>query len=192
MLLMLPIHFRSVEHQKLRRKYGKEKGDRIGGELGIISGRGFFIFLFAIWLSPQPRFTIPLLEGQPIIFPLVVFSIPFVNLLIFIPFFVVGAWFGIAGVRATGLAVAETHRPEKVITSGVYGVMRHPQYFGAIMAHLGFSVLLSALYSILCAPLVILYNYLVAWKEEKELIREFGRQYEDYRRRVPMLRPKIR
>jgi protein-S-isoprenylcysteine O-methyltransferase Ste14 len=69
--------------------------------------------------------------------------------------------------------------------------MRHPQYFGAIMAHVGFSVLLSALLSLLYTPLVILCNYLVARKEEKKLIREFGKQYGDYKKRVPMLYPKI-
>nr|MDO8134451.1 isoprenylcysteine carboxylmethyltransferase family protein [Candidatus Njordarchaeum guaymaensis] len=190
MWLMLPIHFRSVEHQKLETERGKDKGKRIGARYGVISGWGFFIFLFAIWLSPQPRFTIPFLEGHSIVIPLIDFSIPLTNLLIFLPFLVVGAWFGIAGVKATGLAVAETHRSEKVVSTGVYGVMRHPQYFGAIMTHVGFSILMSALYSLIYTPFVILYNFLVARKEEKELIREFGKQYEDYRKRVPMLRPK--
>jgi protein-S-isoprenylcysteine O-methyltransferase Ste14 len=45
--------------------------------------------------------------------------------------------------------------------------------------------------SIIYTPFVILYNYLVARKEEKELVREFGKQYEDYGKRIPMFRPII-
>jgi protein-S-isoprenylcysteine O-methyltransferase Ste14 len=186
---MLPIHFRSVEHQQLRRKYGKEKADRVGSLLGMISGWGFFIFLFGVWLSPQPRFVIPSFEDLSIVIPIVNFSIPLLHLILSIPFIAVGAWFGIAGVKATGLRVAETHKPESVVSDGIYSHIRHPQYFGAILAHLGITLLLSSLYSLIYTPFVILYNYLVARKEEKELAREFGKQYEDYRKRVPMLRP---
>jgi protein-S-isoprenylcysteine O-methyltransferase Ste14 len=88
--------------------------------------------------------------------------------------------------------VAETHRAERVVTTGVYSVVRHPQYLGGLLAHLGISVLLSAWYSLLFTPLVVLLNYLIAWKEEVELVREFGMEYEEYRMTVPMLIPRIR
>ena len=32
----------------------------------------------------------------------------------------------------------------------------------------------------------------MSWKEEKELIREFGKDYEDYKKSVPMLIPKLK
>jgi protein-S-isoprenylcysteine O-methyltransferase Ste14 len=48
----------------------------------------------------------------------------------------------------------------------------------------------SAWYSLLSTPLVIVLIYLISRKEEEELIREFGREYEDYKKRVPMLIPK--
>lgn len=188
---MLPIHFRSVEHEKLRRKYGKDKGDRVGSLLGMISGWGFFIFLFGVWLSPQPRFLISSFQDLSVVIPVVNFSIPLLHLILSIPFIAIGAWFGIVGVKATGLRVAETHKPERVISDGIYSHIRHPQYFGAILAHLGITLLLSSLYSLIYTPFVILYNYLVARKEEKELVREFGKQYEDYGKRIPMFRPII-
>jgi len=34
--------------------------------------------------------------------------------------------------------------------------------------------------------------YLLSWKEEEELIREFGKEYEDYKKKVPMLIPRFR
>jgi protein-S-isoprenylcysteine O-methyltransferase Ste14 len=112
-------------------------------------------------------------------------------LLIFIPFFVVGAWFGVKGVIQTSLRVAEIHRAERIVTSGVYSIIRHPQYFGGILAHIGFSFLLSALYSLLVTPLVIAIIYVISWKEENELTKEFGQEYVEYRSKVPLLIPKL-
>jgi protein-S-isoprenylcysteine O-methyltransferase Ste14 len=185
---MLPLHFLSVEHLKFQEKYGKERGTKITQYLGLVSGWGFFIFWFGIWLSPQARFTIPLLQSITIFN----FSIPIFHLILAIPITVLGAWFAIQGVKATTLKVSETHRAEKVITTGIYSRIRHPQYFGGILAHIGITFLLSALFSLISTPLIVLYNYLTCWKEEKELIKEFGREYEDYRKKVPMLIPKIK
>ena len=119
-------------------------------------------------------------------------TIYLVNFLIFIPFFVAGAWFGIKGVIQTTLKVAETHRAKRVITKGVYSIVRHPQYLGGILAHIGVSFLLSAFYSLLVTPIVIGFIFIISWKEEKELTKEFGQEYEDYKKKVPMLIPLIK
>jgi len=111
-------------------------------------------------------------------------------MLIFIPFFVVGAWFGIKGVTETTLKVAETHRPERIVTTGVYSIVRHPQYLGGLIAHIGISILLSALYSLLVTPLIAVLIYLISRKEEDELAKEFDDEYVDYSNKVPMLLPK--
>ncbi len=190
--LILPIHFLSVEHLKFQKKYGLEKGDKITKILGMASGWGFFIFLFGIWISPQPKFTVPIFQDLIIIIPFINYSIPLVHLIISIPIILLGAWFGIVGVKETTLEVSETHKAEKVVTTGIYSFIRHPQYFGAILSHLGISILLSSLFSLLSTPLIILYNYLTAWKEERELIKEFGKDYEEYKKNVPMLYPKLR
>lgn len=182
-------YFLSLEHHKLEEKYGKQKGKQIGVISGVISGWGFFLFWFGIWLSPQDSFTIPFLQNFSIQIPLLNVTIYLVNFLIFIPFFITGSWFGIKGVIQTSLKVAETHRTERIVTSGVYSIVRHPQYLGGILAHIGFSFLLSRSYSLLVTPLVIAIIYLISWKEENELIKEFGQNYEDYKNYVPMLVP---
>jgi len=61
-----------------------------------------------------------------------------------------------------------------------------------VLAHIGISFLLSALFSLIFTPLVILLNILVAWKEEQELIKEFGEDYETYKEKVPMFFPKLK
>jgi len=190
-VIMIP-YFLSLEHVKLEEKYGKEKGKKIGEIYGLISGWGFFLFWFGIWFSPQERFIIPFLQDFSFQISMLCLTIYLVNLLIFIPLFVAGAWFGIKGVIQTTLKVAETHRPKKVVTSGVYSIVRHPQYFGGILAHIGFSFLFSALGSLFVTPLIIVLIYVISWKEEKELTKEFGSKYRDYQKKVPMLLPEAR
>jgi len=189
--LALPLHFWSVEHQKLQRKYGKERGIKIGNIFGTISGGMEFLFLIGLWISPQPRFTVHVLSSSSISIPFVNFSIPILHLMIALPFVLAGAWLAIKAVKALGLEVAEVHgKPRKIMTSGPYSVVRHPQYFGAILVQIGMSFLFSAWYSLLFTPVYIFYNYLISWKEEKELIREFGREYKNYQKKVPMFIPR--
>ena len=182
LLIIVPIHFLSVEHSRLDSKFGKEKGFKVGAALGMISGWGFFLFLFGLWISPQERFSLQL-SGISFL------GVPLSHLLLAIGFLLPGAYLGIKGVTEMGLKVAETHRAERVISSGVYSRVRHPQYLGAILAHVGASFLLSAYYSILVTPLIIGVNWILCWKEEKELIKEFGDDYREYQDSVPMLFP---
>jgi protein-S-isoprenylcysteine O-methyltransferase Ste14 len=192
MCFMVPLHFLSVEHLKFQKKYGEDKGNKITGILGLTSGWGFFIFWFGIWISPQPRLIIPFMQNPNIIIPFIKFSIPIFHLFISVPFILIGAWLGIVSVRETSLKVAETHRTEKIVSTKIYSIIRHPQYFGGLLAHIGISFLLSSLLSLIFTPLVILLNFLVAWKEEKELLKEFGNDYEIYKEKVPMFFPKLK
>jgi protein-S-isoprenylcysteine O-methyltransferase Ste14 len=127
-----------------------------------------------------------------ILLPLLDFSVPLPHLIAFVPLFVVGAWLGLKGVGEMTLKVAETHRAEKIATMGVYSVVRHPQYLGGLFAHVGISFLLSAWFSLLSTPLMIALIFLISRKEEQELVKEFGNEYVDYSKRVPMLMPRMR
>ncbi len=192
LMATIPLHFLSVEHLKLQQKYGKEKGIKIGVVYGVVSGWAFFFFWIGIWFSPQPRFTVPILQNLGFFVPFVDFRIPSIHVIICIPFLLPGAWLAIEGVKETTLIVAETHRTEKIVKAGVYSQIRHPQYFGGLLAHVGISFLLSAWYSVLSTPLMVVFIYLISRKEEEELIREFGGEYEDYRKTAPMLIPRLR
>lgn len=191
-LIIFPIYIWSLEHVKLQDRFGKERGIKIGDTLGLISGWGFFLFLFGIWISPQPRFTIPIFSDLKLKIPIIDFTIPLIHVLIFIPSIIIVLWFALMGVKEVTLKVAETHRPEKVVITGVYSLIRHPQYLGALLAHLSISVLFSALYSLVFTPLLFIYILFIAWKEEIELVKEFGKEYEEYKTKVPMLIPKLR
>lgn len=190
MFTAILIHFKSVEHIRLQRKYGKKRGAKIGKIYGAVSGTMEFIFLIGLWISPQPRFTIPLSSDLTVsVFNL---SIPILHLVISTLLTAAGARFGIEGARTTGMEVAETHcKPNKLETTGIYSTVRHPQYLGWILSHIGLSTFLSAWYSMLFTPILITLIYLISKKEEDELIREFGEEYRDYQEKVPMLIPKF-
>lgn len=195
MVAVVPIHFLSVEHSRLEQRYGLKKGEKIGAVLGMISGWGFFIFLISIWIAPQPQFSLPILQEITIIIPLLgllVLQIPITHFALAIVFIIPGAWLGVKGVAEIGLRVSETHKPERVITTGLYSRMRHPQYTGAILAHIGITLLLSSFYSLLATPLVIFINFILCWKEEKELVKEFGNDYVQYQKSVPMFIPRFK
>jgi protein-S-isoprenylcysteine O-methyltransferase Ste14 len=191
-IAVVPIHFVSVNHIRLEEKYGKERGTRVGAILGMISGWGIFLFLFGLWISPQPQFIIPAMQELQIAIPIFGFltlQIPILHLLLALVFVIPGAWLGIKGVTDIGLEASETHRPTHIITTGVYSRIRHPQYLGAMLSHIGITFLVSGFYSLLVTPLVIVINSLLCWKEEKELLREFGDAYSQYKKQVPMFFP---
>ena len=189
---MVPLHFASVEHRKLETKYGMEKGKKIGEILGLVSGWGFFLFWIGIWVSPQPRLHISsALPNLPIHLPFIKASIPLLHVLISIILLVPGGWLALLAVRKTSLRVAETHRTERIVTDSVYSIVRHPQYLGGLLAHVGISFLLSAWLSAVSTPLIVLLLFLISRKEEKELVREFSREYQEYKEDVPMFIPKL-
>jgi protein-S-isoprenylcysteine O-methyltransferase Ste14 len=192
LIAIVPLHFLSVEHLKLQKRFGGKKGKKIGEFFGLFSGWVFFLFWIGIWFSPQQRFTVPIFQNQAVLVPFINFSIPLLHMIIGTPFLIAGSWLGIKGVKETTLKVAETHRTETIVTAGVYSIVRHPQYLGGLLAHAGISFLLSAGYSLFLTPLTIILIYLISKKEEEELVKEFGKEYDDYRKKVPMLIPRLR
>jgi protein-S-isoprenylcysteine O-methyltransferase Ste14 len=184
-ILILVPYFLSLEHWRLRQLFGEERSVIVGDTLGVVSGWGFFGFWIGLWIAPQ--------EGLPVIgytVSVLGSEVSLLYLLLSLVFLVPAFWLGLGGVRQLSLRVSETHRPVGVVSGGVYGLVRHPQYLGGVMGHLGVSLLLSSRDSLLVTPIVVCVVYLICWKEEKELVREFGDQYREYQGKVPMLVPR--
>ncbi len=188
-IVSVPFLVLSYEHVRLWEKYGKEKGAKIGEIYGRISGDLMFISLIGIFLSPQPRFIVPIFQNLFILVPIINFSIPLIHLIISIPFVWLGVWLLINAVRSLSRKVSETHRVEKIVTTGIYSTVRHPQHLGWFLVQVGFTFLLSGWYALLASPLILGLLYLLSRKEEAELIKEFGKEYVAYKRRVPMFIP---
>lgn len=194
-ILIQPILYKSYEHQALQARYGLEKGLRIAKMLGLASGYGFFFFWIGIWIAPQPSFEIPFLQHIlfviPLFTPYLSWKIPLLHFLLGLAFLVPGGWLGLKGMTELTLEVSETHYPRKIITSGIYSRIRHPQYLGGFLSHIGMTLLLSSWFSLLCTPVVALVIYLLCRREERELVREFGDVYREYREKVPMFFPRL-
>ena len=186
----LPLYFLSLEHLKLREKYGESKGKKIGDAYGVISGWGFFIFWFGIWFSPQTGFSIPIF--QELIFRLPVFNItiPLIHLVVFTPFCSRCVVWNKRCNRDNIESSWNTQTFEDCYT-GVYSILRHLQYLGGLLAHIGFSFLWSGLYCLLSTPLIAAVVYFISKKEEIELTKEFGQKYMDYKKNTPMLLPRL-
>jgi protein-S-isoprenylcysteine O-methyltransferase Ste14 len=181
--MILPIYFLSLEHHKLEDIFGK-RSVPIGNFLGIFSGWTLFVFWIGIWVSPQPRFN---LDPMDLKICISTWEISLTHLVVGLLFLIPGVYFGVNGVLDLGMMTSETHRPEKVVKTGIYKRVRHPQYLGGILGHISMTFLFSGLYSLYFTPIVISEIIVLCLKEEKELIREFGQDYIDYKKRVPML-----
>jgi len=77
----------------------------------------------------------------------------------------------------------QTERKQHVISTGVYGFVRHPLYFGCLLMCLGAPVLLGSLYGFIigCIGLILVMGRIIG--EEKMLANELE-GYEEYQEKV--------
>jgi protein-S-isoprenylcysteine O-methyltransferase Ste14 len=95
----------------------------------------------------------------------------------------------VLGDRFSGLvAIQPGHR---LVTSGVYGVIRHPSYLGLLVSTLGWGLAFRAGVGVLLAALLIPPLIARINAEEKLLQAEFGAEYGDYRSRTSRLLPGV-
>ena len=87
--------------------------------------------------------------------------------------------------------IYHAHREERLATDGLYGIVRHPQYTGIFMAIFGEGIVhWPTLVSVVLFPIIVVAYVLLARKEERQMLAEFGDRYRDYQRRVPMFFPR--
>lgn len=79
----------------------------------------------------------------------------------------------------------------KMVTTGLYGYMRHPQYVGFIAIIVGFLVQWPTLVTVIMAPILIVRYILLANKEERKALEEYGDPYRNYMARVPAWIPRL-
>lgn len=142
----------------------------------------FFTFApaFLVWLkyttSTQPVYSLP---GQ--LYPLI----------ILVRSLALGMF--VYAVFQTGILEFMGIRQEKtkqtLITSGAYGIVRHPLYTGGVI--LLFTKMDMSLLDLTAVLIVSFYLIIGAFIEEKRLLSVFGEEYRKYQQRVPMFIPGI-
>jgi protein-S-isoprenylcysteine O-methyltransferase Ste14 len=96
--------------------------------------------------------------------------------------------FDLFGLRQVWLyLVGKPYTPRPFATPALYKQVRHPLYVGWFFTFWMTPTMTAA--NLLFAFATTAYILLAIQFEERDLVREFGRTYEDYRRRVPMLVP---
>lgn len=84
---------------------------------------------------------------------------------------------------ASPLVRIQAERKQQVVSTGVYGFVRHPMYLGGILLFIGTPLLLGSLYGVLIGVLI---SFLIVARiigEEKMLVKELE-GYTDYRKKV--------
>ena len=90
-------------------------------------------------------------------------------------------------------AVFGTARKEPgVISTGVFSIVRHPIYTGAILFYLGAILTTLSLASAGLWVLIIAFYIVICKYEERILTEEFGDDYLKYKNKTGMLFPKLR
>ncbi len=123
--------------------------------------------LFIAPVIPQSRFNI---SNE--------FSLP-TGILLFVSgwIFIVFAFLKIGAIPAM-------RKKSDLITSGIYSVIRHPIYSGTLIAVLGWSILFKSIILTVYFPLLFLLYFLSIVFEEKGLIKEYGDEYINYKKKV--------
>lgn len=112
-------------------------------------------------------------------------------------------WWRIAGVAAIIiglgiliLAVREFKKvrlqvldivPKRLVTSGLYQVVRHPQYLGLVFIWVGWWWIWAAAYAFYFGMFILALTWIEAYLEEKFILEKlFGDRYREYRRHTGM------
>ena len=108
--------------------------------------------------------------------------------------FVVGGYFGIAGVTVLGRNRTPYPQPREdseLVQRGIYARVRHPLYTSVMLASLGWALIWQSAAAFGAALVLVPFFHSKARREEHWLREKFP-GYVDYARRVPRFIPRIR
>ena len=101
----------------------------------------------------------------------------------------IGGWYmARGGMKAV---FGTTREKPDVISTGVFGIVRHPIYTGAILFYLGATVITMSIASAAFVLIIIGFYIAIGKYEERILEEEFGNDYLEYKKKTGMLFPKF-
>jgi protein-S-isoprenylcysteine O-methyltransferase Ste14 len=81
-------------------------------------------------------------------------------------------------------------KTKNLVVSGPYKNTRNPMLFGAFLIYLAFALFINSITSAVIVCVIIVFMLSVVVKmEEKRLLKDFGNQYKEYRKKVSMFIP---
>lgn len=120
------------------------------------------------------------------------FEVNFFSFILFLLCLAVFLYLFGSALKVNKEVILSSNETSRIIKTGIYSKTRHPIYTGDIILYLGIFLLfpyLSFLISFLWLALV-----LFLWMNLEELIlaRKFGKEYIEYRKKVPMIILKVK
>lgn len=104
---------------------------------------------------------------------------------------------GSNGLMAAGFLMisagwSKVHKAKgALVTDGIYGYMRHPQYSGLLLITIGLLIQWPTIITAMMWPVLIFAYHRLSRKEEAEMEKEFGEAYRRYKEKVAMFIPRI-
>lgn len=81
-------------------------------------------------------------------------------------------------------------KTENLVVSGPYKNTRNPMLFGTFLIYLAFALYLNSITSLVFVSIIFVFMLTIVVKmEEKRLFKDFGNQYEEYRKKVSKFIP---
>lgn len=80
----------------------------------------------------------------------------------------------------------------QLVTTGIYGHVRHPQYLGFILLTFGIDFLWVTFSTLILWPILAFLYYRLAKEEEKIMEEKYGDEYRRYASEIPMLVPNMK
>ncbi len=140
-----------------------------------------FVMFMGIWITDSFIFhySTSLLEGVS----------NYIRLAVAGPVLIAGWFLARKGMKAVFGTPRE--KPE-VINTGVFRIVRHPIYTGAILFYLGAIVMTTSIASAAFWLVIIGFYISICRYEERILTEAFGNDYLEYKKKTGMLFPKLR
>ncbi len=125
------------------------------------------------------------------VIPKLPYSIRFVGLFMLVIGIAV-RWTAIIQLGRFFNSIVTIHSDHHIVRKGLYGIIRHPAYTGALIAHAGLGLSFGSWISLLMSTLPFLFAALYRIKvEEQALSESLGEEYLDYQQRTSCLIPRV-
>ena len=81
-------------------------------------------------------------------------------------------------------------KTKNLVVSGPYKYTRNPMLFGTFLMYLAFALFINSITAVVFVGAIFVFMLTVVVKmEEQRLLKDFGKQYEEYRKKVSMFIP---
>jgi protein-S-isoprenylcysteine O-methyltransferase Ste14 len=134
------------------------------------------VYILSVFIAPP--MALPFTKGPEIAIP------AYISLSLGIFLLVMNFLIKILAQKKIG-ALPGLKRKAKLITTGIYGIVRNPLYMSNGLLAIGMAILLRSMYALIFSIPYSLSYLLIIYFEEKDLMKKYGREYKEYIKKVP-------